>query len=348
MFNWHKSILKQTDTMQSAIDILNNEALRIVMIVDDNDSLVGTITDGDIRRGLIKHLSMESLVSNFMHRDPIVATDQEDRKTILSIMKSNKILQIPVVDFNNKIVGLETIQELIEVKKLDNPIFLMAGGFGTRLYPLTKNTPKPLFKVGIKPILETIIEQFINYGFHNFYISIHFESKKIIDYFKNGNNRNINIRYVHEDSPLGTAGSLGLLPEDTSNLPIIVMNGDILTKVDFNNLLDFHNNHNADATMCVREYDFQVPFGVVETDSHKIKKIEEKPVHRFFVNAGIYVLNKDLVSKIDGNSYLDMTDFLEKELDNNGVNAFPVHEYWLDIGRIDEYEQANREVEDMF
>jgi NDP-sugar pyrophosphorylase family protein len=224
----------------------------------------------------------------------------------------------------------------------------MAGGFGTRLHPLTKNTPKPLLKVGVKPILETIIEQFINYGFHNFYISTHFKSEQIRDYFKNGELHNISIKYLHEDTPLGTAGSLGLLPNNLPDLPMIVMNGDLLTKVDFQHLLDFHGNHNCEATMCVREYDFQVPYGVVEIDNYKIKKIKEKPVHKFFVNAGIYVLSRNLINKVDGKSYLDMTDFLEKELSSDGVCPFLIHEYWLDIGRIDEYEKANREVTTVF
>ena len=240
--------------------------------------------------------------------------------------------------------GLETLQHLIEKPIYDNPVFLMAGGFGTRLHPLTKEMPKPLLKIGSKPILEMIIEQFISYGFHNFYISTHFKSEQIRNYFKNGEIHNITIQYLHEDKPLGTAGSLGLLPDNLPDLPIIVMNGDLLTKVDFINLLDFHYDHDSEATMCVREYAFQVPYGVVQIDNYNIKEIKEKPVHKFFVNAGIYVLNKTLINKLDGKSYLDMTDLLDKELINEKVNAFPIHEYWLDIGKIEEYERANREV----
>jgi len=193
-----------------------------------------------------------------------------------------------------------------------------------------------------------IIEQFISYGFHNFYISTHFKSEQIRDYFKNGELHNISIKYLHEDTPLGTAGSLGLLPNNLPDLPMIVMNGDLLTKVDFKYLLDFHCDNNAEATMCVREYDFQVPYGVVEIDNYKVNKIKEKPIHKFFVNAGIYVLSRNLINKIDGKSYLDMTDFLEEELNSDAVYAFPVHEYWLDIGQIDEYEKANREFSTVF
>jgi NDP-sugar pyrophosphorylase family protein len=263
-------------------------------------------------------------------------------------MSGKGLLHAPIVDKDGVLCGLETLQQLIEKPKHNNPIFLMAGGFGTRLHPLTKDTPKPLLKVGSKPILEMIIEQFIGYGFHDFYISTHFKSEQIRDYFKNSELHNISIKYVHEDNPLGTAGSLGLLPDNLPDLPIIVMNGDLLTKVDFKNLLDFHYENNSKATMCVREYDFQVPYGVVEIENYSIKAIKEKPVHKFFVNAGIYVLNKDLINKVDGKTYMDMTDFLERELNGNGVNAFPIHEYWLDIGQMDQYKQAQQDSSKFF
>jgi dTDP-glucose pyrophosphorylase len=348
MTNWRDALLNPNDLLENAITVLHEVGFRIALVPDNQGRLLGTITDGDIRRALINKLSMKTHVSLIMNKNPVFVDDEVENKDILSLMSEQGFLHIPVVDKNGILCGLKALQNLIERPKYDNVVFLLAGGFGTRLHPLTENTPKPLLKVGMKPILETIIEQFVNYGFHNFYISTHFESRQIVDYFKTGEDRDINIKYVHEERPLGTAGSLGLLPEGMPELPIIVMNGDLLTNIDFNNLLNFHYENNSEATMCVREYDFQVPFGVIETDSYKIKKIKEKPVHKFFVNAGIYVLNKDLVRKIDGKSYLDMTDFLEKELSKGRVNAFPIHEYWLDIGRIDEYEKANREVKDIF
>jgi len=260
------------------------------------------------------------------------------------------ILHVPIVDDDGVICGLETLQHLTEKPSYDNPVFLMAGGFGIRLHPLTENTPKPLLEVGNRPILETIIDQFIDHGFHDFYISTHFKAEQIRDYFKNGDQQGqgVNIHYIHEEVPLGTAGSLGLLPDNLPDLPIVVMNGDLLTNVDFRNLLDFHNNNNADATMCIREYDFQVPYGVVALDGCSIREIKEKPIHKFFVNAGIYVLNKNLINKVDGESYLNITDFLEKELDSGGVNAFPIHEYWLDIGRMEEYKKANQDIVTIF
>jgi len=348
MDDWRKVLLTPKDSLERTIKVLHEGGCRIALVADKFGMLLGTVTDGDIRRALINQLTMESSVSLIMNGNPITVDDKVKNKDILSLMSDKSLLHMPIIDKDGILCGLETLQQLIESPIYDNPIFLMAGGFGTRLHPLTKSTPKPLLKVGNKPILEMIIEQFINYGFHNFYISTHFKSEQIRDYFKDGELHNISIKYVHEDSPLGTAGSLGLLPDDLPDLPIIVMNGDLLTKVDFKNLFNFHCEHNSEATMCVREYDFQVPYGVVEIDDYNIKRITEKPVHKFFVNAGIYVLNRSLINKVDGKSYLDMTDFLEKELNNSGVKAFPIHEYWLDIGQVEEYEKANREFSTVF
>ena len=332
MPDWRELLLSPNDSLDRAIKVLHEGGRRIALVSDENDRLLGTITDGDIRRALISQSTVKSPVSLIMNCNPVTVDDKVENKEILSLMSSQGFLHMPIVNKDGILCGLETLEHLIKSPKHDNPVFLMAGGFGTRLRPLTESTPKPLLKVGLKPILEMIIEQFISCGFHNFYISTHFKSEQIRDYFKTGEAYGVSIEYVHEDNPLGTAGSLGLLPDNLTDLPLIVMNGDLLTKVDFKNLLNFHHESNTEATMCVREYDFQVPYGVIEIDNYKIKKIEEKPIHKFFVNAGIYVLSKNLVDKIDGKFYLDMTDFLNQELNNGGVSTFPIHEYWLDIG----------------
>jgi dTDP-glucose pyrophosphorylase/CBS domain-containing protein len=348
MNDWRKILLAPEDSLDYAIKVLHKGGCRIALVSDKQDKLLGTVTDGDIRRALINRSTMESPISMIMNSNPVTANSNFKGKDILSLMSDKGLLHIPIVDKNGIICGLETLQELTENKKYDNPVFLMAGGFGTRLHPLTKNIPKPLLKVGSKPILEMIIEQFISYGFHNFYISTHFKSELIRDYFKNGERHSVHISYIHEDKPLGTAGSLGLLPGNLPDLPMIMMNGDIMTNINFNNLLDFHNDNNVCATMCVREYDFQVPYGVVDIDGDGIKEIIEKPIHKFFVNAGIYVLNKDLVDKVNGETYMDMTDFLGRELSGGGVNVFPIYEYWLDIGQIEQYEQAQLDCQYLF
>ncbi len=348
MIDWKKVVIKPDSSLKRAIEVLQEGTYKIVLVANEDNRLLGTVTDGDIRRALIKKLPMNFEISSIMNRQPITVEKSAALRELLSLMSGKGLMHIPIVDQNGILCGLETLHHLIEKPLYDNPVFLMAGGFGTRLHPLTESTPKPLLRVGDKPILETIINQFIDQGFHNFYVSTHFESEQIRNYFKNGEQYGVSIQYIHENEPLGTAGSLGLLPSNTPNLPIIIMNGDILTRVNFRRLLDFHGNNNAGATMCVREYDFQVPYGVIDIDGLNIRKIREKPIQRFFVNAGIYVLDKNLVNTIDGKSYLNMTDFLKKELDYCGVSAFPIHEYWLDIGRMEEFEKANQDVITMF
>ena len=221
----------------------------------------------------------------------------------------------------------------------------MAGGFGKRQHPLTESIPKPLLKVGTKPILETILKQFIECGFHLFYISTHYKAEMIRHHFGNGDKWGVTIHYIYEDTPLGTAGALGLLPKDLPDLPMLMMNSDVLTAVNYGHLLKFHQEQSGVASVCVREYDFQVPFGVIEREGYRIKNIIEKPIHKFYVNAGIYVLDPVLVKKVDGKGYLDMPTLLEKSIESGDqVNMFPVHEYWLDIGRMKEYEQAQTEI----
>ena len=256
-------------------------------------------------------------------------------------MKVLDLLQIPVVDRQGKVVGLETLQHLLERDRYDNPVFLMAGGFGTRLRPLTEHIPKPLLQVGSKPILQTIIDQFISAGFHDFFISTHYKADMVREHFGDGSDLGVKIRYINESKPLGTAGALGLLPSDLPDLPIVVMNSDLLTKVDFKELLEFHACNGGAATMCVREYDFQVPYGVVKASGNRVTSIVEKPTHKFFVNAGIYVISKSFLQGIDGMTYLDMPTMLEKSIEtNNAVNVFPIHEYWLDIGQMEQFRQA--------
>ena len=345
MHNWKKTILKMTDTMEVAVKILNQESLRIVMVVDDDERLIGSITDGDIRRGLIRQLPMNTALAEIMHKNPIVSLAGDDKSNILAKMKELDLLQIPIVDSDGRVVGLETLQNLIEKKKFNNPVFLMAGGFGKRLAPLTNNTPKPLLKVGNKPILENVINQFIDAGFYNFYISTHYRAEMVQEYFGDGTNLDVSIKYIYEDTPLGTAGSLGLLPDNLPKLPILMMNGDLLTNLDLKELLRFHLQEGEDVTMCIREYDFQVPYGVVKTNGKHAISIEEKPVHRFFVNAGIYVLNPSILDMVDGKSCIDMPQLLEQKMRESGkISVFPVHEYWLDIGQIKEFDQAQSDV----
>jgi len=344
MRDWQKIILKQSDSIREAIQVLNEQSLQIALVVNESDQLVGTVTDGDIRRGLIKRCGMDTSLDEIMFTSPTLATLEESKEDMLYKMSGAGIMQIPIVDENKHVIGLETIQHLLEKKRIDNPVFLMAGGFGARLQPLTDHMPKPLLTVGNKPILETILDQFIAAGFHNFYISVHYKAEMVRDHFGDGKNWGVTINYIYESEPLGTAGALGLLPDDLPDMPILMMNGDLLTKVNFLDLLKFHVDSGGEATMCVREYDFQVPYGVIIENDHKVADIVEKPIHKFFVNAGIYVLSPKLIKEVDGNNYLDMPHMLQEHIDADGqVNMFPVHEYWLDIGQMEQFEQAQRD-----
>ena len=344
-----KVSLKPTDSFEQAIEVLHKGGMRIAFILDQKSTLLGIITDGDIRHSLLKNKNMNIPVVEVMNSQPITASINDDKEDILRMMKEHNILHIPIIDSKGYLVDLETIHNKISKPKLDNAIVIMAGGYGKRLLPLTKDTPKPLLKVGAMPILESIIKRFINFGFHNFFISTYFKSEMIKDYFNEGSEWNVTIQYLEEEVPLGTGGALTLLPEDLSNLPLILMNGDLVTEVDFSSLLDNHNKSGTDATICVVEYDFQVPYGVIEIKEEdlKVKTITEKPTHKFFINAGIYVLNQNVIKNLDKTTYIDMPELLGKRVNlGNGVNIFPMYERWLDIGEIKEFNQANNLLND--
>ena len=344
MIHVNRITISPETSLSDSIKVLHEGGYRIALVIDNNGKLQGTLTDGDVRRALMSHYSMDDPVDRVMNIKPITININDDSSDAFMLMKSKSLLHIPVIDDNKVLIGLETIQDLIAKKKFDNPVFLMAGGFGKRLKPLTNNIPKPLLDIGGKPILETILIQFIESGFYNFYISTHYKAEMIRNHFGDGSKWGVNITYIHEIKPLGTAGSLGLLPQNLPDLPILMMNGDILTRVDFSSLLDFHNKHNGIATMCVREYDFQVPYGVVESEKSLIKNIVEKPVHNFFVNAGIYVLNTEILENIYGTTYLDMPNLLSQNIANGKkIHMFPIYEYWLDIGQKEQYLLANKD-----
>jgi dTDP-glucose pyrophosphorylase len=345
---WKKTLIPLNSTFKKAIYTIDNSGLQIGLVVDDKGILKGTITDGDIRRAVIKGISLDESVTSIMNKSPETAHIDDSRSDIISLMKRLVLRQIPIVDEDGKVLDLEVLMELLNPQPKDNLVVLMAGGLGKRLRPLTDDCPKPLLKIGNKPILETILENFIEYGFRRFAITVNYKAKKIIDYFGNGERWGVSIDFINEKKALGTAGALSLLNEIPTK-PIIVMNGDLLTKVNFDNLIDFHNASKAQGTMCVREYDFQVPYGVVELDDNIIRRIEEKPVHRFFVNAGIYILEPESLKLIPRNTYFDMPVLFKELLAKNyKTSAFPITEYWLDIGQINDFHKANGEYEKEF
>lgn len=348
MSHWKQTLVNADTPLREAIHILDSGAMQIVLVVDENHGLLGTITDGDIRRSILKGISLDDPASKIMNPSPTVARAGDERPLILAMMQQKQLHHIPVVDEHGRLIGLEILDEIIQRRIRDNPVVLMAGGLGSRLRPLTDDCPKPMLHVGNKPLLETILENFIEYGFHRFYISLNYMGEVIKRYFGDGSRWDVRIDYLEENRKLGTAGALGLLPEKPAS-PLLVMNGDLLTKVNFRQLLDFHLEHRARATMCVREYDFQVPYGVVKIDRQRITGIDEKPVQRFFVNAGIYVLDPAVMDLIPQDTYYDMPSLFEKLIvRGDETSAFPIREYWLDIGQLADYDRANGEFKQVF
>ncbi|MDE3740187.1 nucleotidyltransferase family protein [Pseudomonas resinovorans] len=348
MKKWQSTLIGPEASLEEAIATLDRVALRIVMVIDAERRLLGTLTDGDVRRALLKHLPLDIQAREVMCTTPRTAARDWSKERILADMEKYQLLQLPVVDQDGRVIGLETLHDLLHKRHRNNPVFLMAGGFGTRLRPLTHNCPKPLLKVGEKPILELILESFINAGFHRFFISTHYMPEMIREHFGDGSRWGVSIRYVHEEEPLGTGGALGLLPHEEIDLPLFMMNGDLLTNLNFQNLLEFHQDHSGVATMCVREYEHCVPYGVIQSEGHRIRSMVEKPVHRFFINAGIYLLSPELVKSVAPGTRVDMPTLLEHEIAaGKDVNMFPVHEYWLDIGRMEDFQRAQQEFGDL-
>jgi len=339
-----KLLISQETPLIKALETIDRGAFQIALVVDEHRRLLGTVTDGDVRRAILRGVSLDVPVSAVMNRQPKTFRQDMDRETMLTLMQYLNLRQFPVVDDENRVIGLVRLEDLLQQRSCDNWVVLMAGGLGTRLGELTRDCPKPLLKVGSKPILEVILENFIASGFHQFYISVNYKADMILDYFGDGARWGVEIRYLHESKRLGTAGALSLIREIPKE-PLIVMNGDLLTKVNFRQLIDFHIETGAAATMCVREYEFQVPYGVVKVDSHRFVGIEEKPVHKFFINGGIYVLNPEVLRLIPQDTYYDMPNLFDELVRNHlDASVYPVHEYWIDIGRKDDFERANVDV----
>jgi dTDP-glucose pyrophosphorylase len=342
---WRKALLAADATLQQAIISLDGSALQIVMVVDPKDVLIGTLTDGDIRRGLLRGLDMQSPVDSIIHREPLVVPPQMERELVLQLMQANKVRQLPVVDSQRRVVGLHVWDELLMPEQRPNTMVIMAGGKGMRLRPYTEQCPKPMLPVGGKPMLEHIIERARSEGFQRFVLAVHYLGHMIEDYFGDGSRWQVRIDYLREESPLGTAGALALLgarPEE----PLIVTNGDVLTDIHYGELLDFHNHHGAAATMAVRLHEWQHPFGVVRTSGVDIVGFEEKPIIKSHINAGVYALDPGVLDHMRQGEHCDMPTLFAK-LQDGGLRTvvYPMHEPWLDVGRVDDYTAANQRAE---
>lgn len=348
MNNYKKILVSPTATIRRALEIIDSGSIKIALVADENEKLLGTITDGDIRRAILSGGGLDDLIEPIYYRTPTTCGVNDSKEKILQLAVTNKLYQIPIVDGEGKIVGIAEVDELLQPVHRTNKVVLMAGGLGTRLSPLTDTTPKPMLHVGNKPILETIIENFTKYGYTDIVLSVSYKSHMIEEYFGDGANFGVNIEYIHENKRLGTAGALSLVREKLTE-PFFVMNGDLLTNINFEHMYEYHISHDAVATMAVREYDFQVPYGVVNVNDGKIISIEEKPIHKFFVSAGIYMLSPTILSHIPDAEFFDMPTLFEKLIaEKRTTVSFPIREYWLDIGRMSDYERANNEYSGVF
>ena len=334
--------------IHDALKIIDRRGGQIALVVDGGHKLLGTVTDGDVRRGILSGIDVQNPVSMIMNAEPVKAKPSDSRQFILSILRQNKLRHIPIVDDAGCLLGLETLDDLNPTYR-KNMVLLMAGGLGSRLKPLTNECPKPMLKIGGRPVLETIILNFIESGFKEFIISLNYKGDMIRGHFADGHDLGVSIQYIEEDERLGTAGSLRLLPEIQNSHPIIVMNGDVLTKVNLDHFLDFHAFNHSKATMGIREYNFQVPYGVLQLDHHRIVQIEEKPVHNFFVNAGVYVLDQDVLNCLPDERRFEMPGLFQQLMKaGHHTVAFPIREYWLDIGQPDNLKQAHGDFKDVF
>jgi dTDP-glucose pyrophosphorylase len=326
--------------------------ISLALIVDENQRLLNTISDGDVRRGLLAGCSLSDSVEKLLERKvltphpaPVTAQVGTDDASLIQIMQDRGVRQLPLIDAEGRVVDIVILGDFLP--QVIKPIraMVMAGGQGMRLRPLTEDTPKPMLPVGGRPVMERIVEQLRDVGIRHIHIATHYQSEKIVNHFGRGESFGVNIDYVKEETPLGTGGALGLL--EASDETVLVINGDILTQVDFRSMYAFHQDQRADMTVGVRRYDVQVPYGVVDCEGVQIRGLREKPQLSFFVNAGIYLLEPQVFRMISPNRHLNITDLVSQVVDSGSVVvSYPICEYWLDMGQHENYMRAQEDARD--
>jgi dTDP-glucose pyrophosphorylase len=348
---WKRALLSYKSTIEKVIQNLNATGLQIVLIVQNDGKFIGTISDGDIRRGLLKGLSLSSPISELVNLTPLTVDISVTREEVMDLMAFKKVHQIPVVDIERRLHGLYLWDEVSHPPIRKNWMVIMAGGFGTRLYPHTENCPKPMVLVGNKPMLEHIVDRARAEGFHQFIIAVHYLGHQIEDYFGDGKKFGIAIKYIRETSPMGTAGALSLIGK-IPDTPIVVINGDVITSIKYGDFLDFHVRTKATATMAIRLHEWQNPYGVVNVNGTDIVGFEEKPISRSYINAGIYALSSEALALLPENSPCDMPSlFMSLKKESKSITAYLIHEPWIDIGRPSDLVIANdlyKQVKDEF
>jgi dTDP-glucose pyrophosphorylase/CBS domain-containing protein len=339
-----------TSTIRDVVQQMDVRRAGIVLVIDDETRLVGTVTDGDLRRALLADVNFDqpitvlfALKSDSEYARPVTASENTDQDGQLSILREHRIRHLPIINDDRRLVGIVTIDDFVPTKNPALQALVMAGGIGSRMRPLTDSLPKPMLPVGDKPLMEIIVQQLKKVGIERINVSVHHESEKITDYFGDGSDFEVSINYVTEDRPLGTAGALGImeLPTETT----LVVNGDILTNIDYQAMFTAHRENHAELTVAVQRQDLQLPYGVFDCEGSSIKAVTEKPVVNFLINAGIYLLEPSVYGLVPAGERYDMTDLIQRLLDEGrSVNAFPLLESWIDIGTPDEYRRAQAEV----
>lgn len=339
-----KHILYSHQTVTDALIKLNDlKKNTILIIVDEQDKLVGSLTDGDLRRGFIKGLKFDDPLTAYLQPDPLFIYQHELSKTDLNTLRLRNFMVVPIVDSDHKVVKILNLAQIQSVVPAD--VFIMAGGRGQRLMPLTADMPKPMLHVGDKPILEHNIDRLIQFGIKNIYLSVNYLADKIEDYFKDGSDKGVSIKYVHEDKPLGTLGSVKMV-EELEHDYVMVMNSDLLTDIDFNGFFQTFLRSGADMGVATTMYSVEVPYGVMEVGTgNMVNALKEKPRYNYYSNAGIYIIKKELLSLVPHNEFYNVTDLMESLIEQGKkLVSFPILGYWLDIGKHDDFKKAQEDI----
>lgn len=348
MSHLEKLIIHSNSQLRKAMELIDQNSAQICFITDENRKLLGALTDGDIRRAFLRGATLETNIKEAMTTTPQFLSDKLPREKVLEKMKELGIKHMPLLDEKGIVTKIEILDEMLGITKRENHVILMVGGLGKRLSPLTDHIPKPMLPINGVPILERIMLRFKEVGFYNFTFAVNYKSESITNYFGNGSKWSVNINYLHEMNPLGTCGALSLMDNKPSD-DFIVMNGDLLTQANFSTILDYHTDLKSVATMCVREFEVQVPYGVVKIDGNRIESIHEKPKETAYINAGIYIFSPEIFKHIPPNQFFDMPSLFNalKSADIK-THVYNLKEYWLDIGRLEDYQRAQMDYEKLF
>ncbi len=348
MDGWRKALVGPETNLRETLRVIDSTGTGIALMVDADGRLMGTISDGDVRRALIAGAHLDAAASSAVNHAPRVARQGQSRSAMMDIIRDLGLHQLPIVDEADRVVGLVTLDELVRAPERTHDVVIMAGGVGQRLSELTRETPKPMLRVGSRPILETIMLNYAAQGFRRFWLSVNYKAEQIEDYFGDGSRMGLDIRYLREKTKLGTGGALSLLPERPTG-PIVVSNGDVLSKEDYGAVLDGHLASDAQATVLVRDYEIQVPFGVVSTGPDGVIGLEEKPVQRYLINAGVYVISPECLDLVPRDTFFDLPTLLQRILEQGmTVRTHRAEAYWVDIGRMHDFERANAEFKAVF